>query len=156
VQASLLDQPPGLGLALLEDYLGLSTQQRRAVSQIDARFAATRPALREETLKARDKLLAVMSDPKSTSDQAVAAARSFGVAQQAMQINTIEYTFELRKHLSPAQKTKLASVMSRGLCALTCDLGRQKGLQGRGQGPGECDMGPRGMRGGCPMRGGSR
>lgn len=137
--------PPGL--SVLQDYLQLTDAQRESLAQVDARFASTRPELRANLETARDKLLSVMRDPNSTRDEAVRAAREFGAAQQAMQLNTIEYTYELRKHLTPAQRNKLVATMGRGMCAVTCGPGGGRGMGGPGIGRGRMS-GPGGWHGG--------
>lgn len=125
--------PPGL--AMLQDHLQLTPAQRRAVAEVDARFAAARPALRDDALQARDQLLEVLHDPNSTAEDARAAVRRFGEAQQAMQMNTIEYTFELRRYLTPEQREKMVNTMGRGICALTYGPGSGRGWGGQGKGP---------------------
>jgi Spy/CpxP family protein refolding chaperone len=98
----------------------------------------------------RDELIAVLEDPKSTREQALDRAKRFCAAQQALQLNTVEYMVELRGHLTPAQKTKLAGMVGRGMCALTggpCRRG-MGGEMGGPRGGGFC--GGRGSGGGAP------
>ena len=124
---------------------GVSTQ-REALAGIDTEFAKQRPALRQGLWQARDELLRVLKDPDSTRADAVAAVERFGAAQQALQRNTIEYVFELRRHLAPAQREKMIGVMGQGMCALTCGPGMGRGCGGQGRG--SCGFGGgRGMRG---------
>lgn len=144
--------PAAPGFAVLQDYLQLTPDQRQALAAVDQRYAAVRPELRDRLWEARDNLLNVMGDPNSTSQQAVAAAKKFGAAQQAMQLNTIEYTYQMRKHLTPAQREKLVSTMGRGMCAMTCGPGSGRGMGGRGNGP--CQGAGQGKGKGQGWRGG--
>jgi len=105
--------------AMLHDYLGLTPDQRSRVSEIDAKYAARRSQIRQQLWDARDHLLDVVRDPNASRNDAIAAIRRFGSARQEMAESTMEYVFDLREILTPAQKAKLASVMGRGVCALT-------------------------------------
>mgnify|MGYP005841566115 CR=1 FL=1 len=123
------------GFALLQDYLGVTDEQKRALADIDGKFARQRPELRDRMFEARANLVTVLQNPDSTVDQALRAAREFGEAQQAMQANTILYTYELRKHLTPQQREKMVRTMGRGICAMTGGPGMGRGMGGRGKGP---------------------
>lgn len=129
-----------VGLVVLNDYLELTPAQREAVASITAETARTRVHLREEVLRTRDELLKVLTDPDSTSEQGLGAARRFGEAQQAMQENTVEYIFAMRQHLNPKQKAKLAATMNRGICGLVCGPGGGMG-KAAGGGRGRCGLG---------------
>jgi len=140
--------PPAF--AVLQDFLGVTSDQRSALASIDAHYGAVRPALRNRVWQARDELIGVLEDPKSTRGQALDKARRFCAAQEALQVNTVEYMFELRRHLNPAQRAKLAGLVGRGMCALTggpCPRGMGRGM---GLGPGGGSCGGRGWRGGRP------
>lgn len=128
---------PMTGLGVLHDYLGLNAQQRQVVDEINSRNVEHRVKLRDEVRLTREELIAVLSDADSDKERGLAAARRFGDAQQAMQENTIDHIFELRRHLNPEQKEKLAVLMSRGLCGVGCgpQSGMGKGM-GRGMGRG--------------------
>jgi hypothetical protein len=128
------------GIGVLHDYLGLSAEQKKAVADINSRTIASRLRLRDDVWQARDDLVRVLADPSSTAPQGLAAARRFGAAQQAMQVNTIEYIFELRKHLDSKQKAKLAGLMNRGMCGMGCGPGAGMG-KGAGGGRGQCGLG---------------
>lgn len=108
-----------VAFAALQDYLLLSNAQRSAMQEIDARFSVTRPKLSAETYDARDELLKALQNPDSTPEQTLAATRRFCRAQEALQLNTVEYMIELRAHLSPTQKTKMSDLIGRGMCSLT-------------------------------------
>lgn len=138
------------GFTMLQDYLGLTPQQRQKISDTDAEYADTRARLRDDVWQARDELRRILSNPDSTSREAVVAAEKLGEAQQQLQVNTIEYTYELRQHLTPAQREKLVSMMDRGICALAGGPGMGKGCgMGKGEcGPGGPMCGPGGPRGG--------
>ena len=137
--------PPGFGK--LQSYLELTSDQRKAMAEVDEKYAKTRPELRRKLWEVGDELISVLHDPDSTLEQAKAAAKKFGAAQQEMQLNTLSYTYELRKHLTAEQREKLIGTMGRGMGALA-------GGPPPGMGPG-CGMGPRhrGRNGppGCPQ-----
>ena len=128
--------PPGF--CMLQNYLELTPDQRKAMAEVDAKYAKTRPELRDKLWEAGDELVTVLHNPDSTLGEAEAAAKNFGAAQGEMQLNTIRYTYELRKHLTSAQREKLISTMGRGMGALA---GGPPPGRGRGRG-----MGPRHMR----------
>ena len=137
---------PCPGMAMLQDYLELTPAQHEALAGIDTAFGKERPALRQELWQARDELLRVLREPDSTRTNVVAAVKRFSAAQQALQMDTVEYVFELRRHLTPAQREKMIGVMGQGMCALTCGPGMGKGCAGQGRGA--CGFsGERGMRG---------
>jgi len=145
--AAGLSACPAFGV--LQDYLGLTPEQRDKLASVDAQFAAVRPQLRSRVWETRDDLIATLQDPNSTRAQAVEKAREFCAAQQAIQINTVEYITELRQHLTPAQQQKLAGLVGRGMCALT---GGPCGGRGAGRGSGGgmgLGMGGRGRGNGC-------
>ncbi len=142
---------PCPGFAVLQDYLQLTPNQRLALAEVDAKYADSRPRLRDKFREARDELVAVLHDPNSTEDQAIAAVKRFGEAQQAMQLNTVSYTFELRKHLTKEQKEKMFGLIDRGMCGRSCGGGPGMGWGGPGGGPHGIDgpgPGPRSSRGG--------
>lgn len=131
--------PPGFGL--VQDYLGLTPEQREKFAQVDARFGRERLQLRERIWQAREDVVEVLRDPASTREQALDAVDRLGEAQREMQRNTVEYLFELRRHLTSAQREKLIGTMGRGMCASACGLGAGRGMGaggkgGRGQGRG--------------------
>lgn len=138
--------------AMLQQYLGLTAAQRDATAGIDERYGRERPVLRQELWDARDNLLSVLQDSNSTQQQAVAAAKQFGAAQQALQLNTISYAFELRKHLTPQQRAKMHGLLGRGMCAATCGAGLGGPGADGSKGGGACSVCP----GGFGPRGGGR
>ncbi len=147
-------------LAALEDYLAVTPDQKKALAGIDVQFETQRPLLRDRVWQTRDDLIAVLEDPNSTRAQAVEKTRQFCAAQQAMQLNTVEYMVELRQHLTPAQRQKLTGLVGRGMCALTggpCPRGMGRGMgggMGMGRGMGGAGGGGNGYCGGRGMRGG--
>ncbi len=136
-------QEPLFGM--LHSYLGLTPDQQREIADIEGSYAAQRQELRQRLWDERDHFLAVMRDPNSSKAEALAAMRRFAQAREAMGASTLEYVFDMRGVLTPAQRDKLTSVMDRGACALTC-----------GPGVGGCGRG--GMAPGCgmPSGGGGR
>lgn len=151
VRGTAAGQPACPAFGVLQDYLELTPEQREKVASIDARFAAVRPQLRSRVWQTRDELIATLQDPNSTRAQAVEKAKEFCDAQQAMQVNTVEYIVELRRHLTPAQQQRLSSLVGRGMCALTggpCGRGAGRGAgAGMGLGMGGRGSGCRGLAG---------
>jgi Spy/CpxP family protein refolding chaperone len=134
--------------AMLQNYLDVTPDQRKALADIDARYGSARPALRDRVWQTRDELIAALQDPNSTRKQALDRAKRFCEAQQALQLNTVEYMVELRGRLTAAQKAKLAGMVGRGMCTLTggpCPHGIGGGMGGAGGG----------VCGGCGRRGGA-
>lgn len=126
--------------AALQDYLELTPAQRTAMRATDRHFAETRPKLKSDVIESRDALLRTIQDTQSSREQTLEATRRFCRAQEAMQVNTVEYMVALRGHLTKAQKEKLGGFVERGMCALTGGVchGRGHGLGlGRGKGGGQ-------------------
>lgn len=157
VRRTVATPPACPAFDVLQDYLGLTSEQRQKLAEVDARYATVRPQLRNRVWETRDELIATLQDPNSTRAQAVERARQFCAAQQAMQINTVEYMVELRERLTPPQREKLAGLIGRGMCALTggpCGpgMGRGRGagmglgMGGRGRGNGCCGLAGRGWQ----------
>ncbi|MGI6296830.1 MAG: Spy/CpxP family protein refolding chaperone [Armatimonadota bacterium] len=121
--------------AALQDYLELTPAQRTAMRATDRRFAEIRPELKSDVIEARDRLLATIQNTESTPEQTLQATRRFCRAQEALQVNTVEYMVALRGHLNKAQKEKLGGFVERGMCALTGGVCPGRGL-GRGRGMG--------------------
>jgi Spy/CpxP family protein refolding chaperone len=144
-------RPPVLegepGLAMLQTYLALTPDQRSELEAVDARFAQSRPVIRQRVWDARDRFVAAIRDSNPNEKEIVAALRRFVRAREEMAVNTISYILEVRKHLTPAQQEKLTSLVDRGVCRLTMGPGAGAGC-GR-QGGGACGLGLLGPKGRC-------
>lgn len=140
-------QPEPL-LGVLPDYLDLTPEQRQHLDSVNADYASQRRIIRQRMWDARDRFAAVMRNPDSTREQALAAMERFGAAREDMAANTLEYVFEVRRVLTPEQRSKLAEVMDRGVCALSCGPGGGCGgpMGAGGMGPGQGRRGPRWAR----------
>ena len=135
------------GLTMLQAYLNLTPDQRSEVVGVDARFAGTRPVMRQRVWDTRDRFLAAMRDPNPDEKEIMAALREFVRAREEMAVNTISYILEVRKHLTPAQRVKLTNLVDRGGCGLTLGPGAGAGCGRRGGGAcGLGILGPRGPR----------
>ncbi|MCX8053864.1 MAG: periplasmic heavy metal sensor [Armatimonadetes bacterium] len=128
------------GLAMLQDYLRVTPDQRRKLSEIDRRFLKTRPVLRERVWEARDRFIAAIRDPNCTEDEIVSALRKLIQAREEMAVNTVSYILELRKHLTPNQQERLIGLVERGMCGLTGGTGCGR------RGGGACGLGILGGR----------
>lgn len=124
----------------LYDYLQLSAQQRQAIARVDADALERRAALRERLWDARDRLVEVLKDPESDISDAREAVRAFGEAQQALQADTVEHVYAVRKHLTPQQRAKMSATLSKGICGVVCGQGPGRGGW-RGGGRGQCGFG---------------
>lgn len=120
---------------MLHDYLDLTPDQRREIADIDASYATRRQDLRQKLWDERDHFLAVVRDSDSGKTEALAAMKRFGAAREAMAASTLEYVYDIREVLTPAQRTKLTSVIDQGTCGLSCGMGlRGRGMMGPGAG----------------------
>jgi len=136
------------GLAMLQTYLSLTPDQRSDIAGVDERFAETRRVLRQQVWDSRDRFLAAIRDPGSGDEEIIAALREFVRAREEMAVNTISYILEVRRHLTPAQKEKVANLVDRGVCGLTMGPGAGAGCGRRGGGAcGLGMLGPKGPRG---------
>lgn len=124
----------------LYNYLQLDAGQRQAIARVDADALARRAALRERLWQARDRLVAVLKNPESDISDGREAVRAFGEAQQALQSDTVEHVYAIRKHLTPEQRAKLSGMLGRGICGVVCGQGPGRGGW-KGGGRGRCGFG---------------
>ncbi|MGQ9456189.1 MAG: Spy/CpxP family protein refolding chaperone [Armatimonadota bacterium] len=106
------------GIAVLHDYLALTPAQRRAIGVASSELVKSRRTLRQRVWEARDNFVALMRDPNASKDDLLAALHQLTVARENMARNTVSYLFELRSYLTPAQRSRLAELVERGMCSL--------------------------------------
>ena len=95
-------QPPSLH-SVVHDKLDLSEDQDRRIEAIEARFAASRPALEAEVRAANRELAAAIASSDGDTAQVQAAVDHFHAAMGDLQKATITHVFEMRSVLTPAQ-----------------------------------------------------
>jgi len=127
------------GLVLLRSYLELTPAQQREIARIESSYEQQRPKLRQDVWDARDELAAVLRDPEVDESKAIAALRKLSRSREEMAVNTIKYLFEVRDHLTPRQREKLADVADCGMCGPTGGPGMGRDRGGGGCGLGRCD-----------------
>ena len=95
-------QPPSLH-SVVHDKLDLSADQDSRIEAIEARFAASRPALEAEVRAANRELAAAIASSDGDTAQVQAAVDHFHAAMGDLQKATITHVFEMRSVLTPAQ-----------------------------------------------------
>lgn len=95
-------ETPGLH-EIVHRKLDLSAGQDAQLDQIEARFAARRPALEAEVRAANRELAEAIAASKGDSAEVRAAVDHFHDAMGALQKATIAHVFEMRAVLTPDQ-----------------------------------------------------
>jgi Spy/CpxP family protein refolding chaperone len=132
------------GIMRVQDYLGLSAEQRKAVYAATVELVKARQELRQRVWAARDHFVDLIRDPNASQSDILAALRDLSRAREEMSINTVSYLLELRAHLTPAQRAKLTTLIEQGMCSLTGSSGACGPPGGRACGLGI--LGPSGGR----------
>ncbi len=95
-------QPPSLH-SVVHEQLDLSAEQDRRIEDIEARFAARRPALEAEVRAANRELADAIATSDGDATKVQAAVDHFHAAMGDLQKATITHVFEMRYVLTPAQ-----------------------------------------------------
>jgi len=95
-------EAPGLH-EIVHRKLNLSAEQDVRLDQIEARFAARRPALEADVRAANRELAQAIAASKGDSPEVRAAVDHFHDAMGALQKATIAHVFEMRSVLTPEQ-----------------------------------------------------
>ena len=137
------------GRGPVAEWLQLEPERAEAVEKADPGFGAESKGLTGELTAEREKLAALLDDPKSADPQVLGQVERVIAAHNALERRVAKHVLAIRPHLEPAQQKQLL-----GLCAQ--GVRRAAGRYWRGGRGGEEDARGRGRggQGGGPRGGG--
>lgn len=99
------DNEPSLHQMIHRD-LGLTSDQRAKVAEIEARYSAQRHRREAEMRGANARLAASIEADRQLSVAVQGAIEEFHLAMGELQMETIRYVFEIRETLTPEQQVR--------------------------------------------------
>lgn len=103
--------------AMVHDELSLTADQERDLEALEAAFAARQQALESEMRKANAELAAAIRASETAGPAVEAAVHHFHDAMGALQTETIEHVFAMRKVLTPDQRRLFDDKIGQALTA---------------------------------------
>jgi len=103
--------------AMVHEELSLTTDQERDLEALEAAFAARQQALEGEMRKANAELAAAIRASETAGPAVEAAVHHFHDAMGALQTETIEHVFAMRKVLTPDQRKRFDDKIGQALTA---------------------------------------
>lgn len=91
--------------------LNLSAHQRRALEQIEARYAAHQAALERQMRAATREIATAVSEDKANTTRVQNAVDHFHMAMGELQHAAIEHVFEMRAVLTPGQQRRFDDIV---------------------------------------------
>lgn len=105
--------------ALVHEELSLTAEQERDLDTLETAFAARRSVLDGEMRKANKELAAAIRASETAGPAVEAAVHHFHEAMGALQTETIEHVFAMRKVLTPEQRKRFDDKIGQALTADT-------------------------------------
>jgi len=110
------DQGRGASLHdLVHEELSLTPDQHRELDALEAAFAIRRNALEDEMREANAELAAAIRSSDAAGPEVEAAVHHFHDAMGALQTETIEHVFAMRRVLTPDQRAKFNERIAQAL-----------------------------------------
>lgn len=103
--------------AMVHEELSLSADQERDLSALETAFAARQKVLEGEMREANAELAAAIRASESAGPAVEAAVHHFHDAMGALQAETIEHVFAMRKVLTPDQRKRFDDKVGQALTA---------------------------------------
>ncbi len=103
--------------AMVHDELSLTADQERDLEALEAAFAARQQTLEGEMRKANAELAAAIRASETAGPAVEAAVHHFHDAMGALQTETIEHVFAMRKVLTPDQRRLFDDKIGQALTA---------------------------------------
>lgn len=103
--------------AMVHEELSLTADQERDLEALEAAFAARQQALEGEMRKANAELAAAIRASETAGPAVEAAVHHFHDAMGALQTETIEHVFAMRKVLTPEQRKRFDDKIGQALTA---------------------------------------
>lgn len=101
--------------AMVHTELKLSADQDRQLDALETTFDARKKALEAEMRKANTELAAAIRTSDAAGPEVAAAVHHFHEAMGALQTETIEHVFAMRKVLTPEQRTRFDDKIAQAL-----------------------------------------
>lgn len=101
--------------AMVHEELKLSADQERQIDGLEASFTVRKKALGAEMRKANAELAAAIRASAAAGPEVAAAVHHFHEAMGALQTETIEHVFAMRKVLTPEQRTRFDDKIAQAL-----------------------------------------
>ena len=101
--------------AMVHEELSLSSDQENRLHDIERSFADRRQALEGEMRKANAELAAAIRASETAGPEVEAAVHHFHDAMGALQTETIEHVFAMRKVLTPEQRKRFDDKIAQAL-----------------------------------------
>jgi Spy/CpxP family protein refolding chaperone len=101
--------------AMVHEELKLSADQERQLDALETAFAGRKKALEAEMRKANAELAAAIRASEAAGPEVAAAVHHFHEAMGALQTETIEHVFAMRKVLTPEQRTRFDDKIAQAL-----------------------------------------
>lgn len=101
--------------AMVHEELSLTADQERDLDALEATFAGRRQTLEDEMRKANAELAAAIRASEAAGPAVEAAVRHFHDAMGALQTETIEHVFAMRKVLTPDQRKRFDDKIGQAL-----------------------------------------
>jgi Spy/CpxP family protein refolding chaperone len=102
---------------MVHEELSLTTDQERELDTLETAFAARRAALEGEMRKANAELAAAIQASETAGPAVEAAVHHFHDAMGALQTETIEHVFAMRKVLTADQRKRFDDKIGQALTA---------------------------------------
>lgn len=101
--------------AMVHDGLKLSSEQERQIEALEGTFAQRKKTLEDEMRKANAELAAAIRGNESAGPDVTAAVHHFHEGMGALQTETIEHVFAMRKVLTPDQRSRFDDKIAEAL-----------------------------------------
>lgn len=101
--------------AMVHEQLALTPEQERDLHAIEAAFAQRRQALENEMRKANAELASAIRASETAGPEVEAAVHHFHDAMGALQTETINHVFAMRRVLTPEQRTRFDEKIAEAL-----------------------------------------
>jgi Spy/CpxP family protein refolding chaperone len=101
--------------AMVHEELKLSPDQERQIEALETTFATRKKALEDEMRKANAELAVAIKANESAGADVTAAVHHFHDAMGALQTETIEHVFAMRKVLTPQQRARFDDKIAQAL-----------------------------------------
>ena len=105
--------------AMVHRELNLSADQERQIGALEGTFAVRKKALEDEMRKANAELAAAIRANELAGPEVGAAVHHFHEAMGALQTETIEHVFAMRKVLTPDQRARFDDKIAQALTSNT-------------------------------------
>lgn len=101
--------------SMVHEELKLSTEQNQQIETLEASFSTRKRTLEAEMRKANAELAAAIRTNESAGADVTAAVHHFHEAMGALQTETIEHVFAMRKVLTPQQRSRFDDRVAQAL-----------------------------------------